>query len=109
MHEMPWGKYRGYALYEIPISYLAWILERSGADSALQEAVASELLRRLAPRSAPQRDVLIALIGGVVDQWFRKAAMRHHPDRGGNGEAMAAINQVYTELRDLLKQLQATR
>lgn len=33
--------------------------------------------------------------GSVIKQHYRKLAMQHHPDRGGNAEQMAKINRAF--------------
>ncbi len=43
------------------------------------------------PRTATARQITVA---------FRRAAQRAHPDRGGNTEAMSAINAAYQALSD---------
>ena len=37
---------------------------------------------------------------------YRKAAMKHHPDRGGNTKAMQIINRAYTAYHDYLCEVQ---
>jgi hypothetical protein len=37
----------------------------------------------------------------VVQTWYRRMALRFHPDRGGSHEAMLAINVAHDELRRL--------
>jgi len=40
---------------------------------------------------------------------YRKLAMQHHPDRGGDIEAMKAINNEYDQLFPLLKDIHQTK
>jgi len=40
---------------------------------------------------------------------YRKLTMQHHPDRGGNDEAMKAINNEYDELFPRLKDVHKTK
>jgi len=40
---------------------------------------------------------------------YRKLAMLHHPDRGGNAEAMKAVNNEYDELFPKLKDIHQTK
>jgi DnaJ-class molecular chaperone len=40
---------------------------------------------------------------------YRKLAMQHHPDRGGNNEAMKAVNNEYDELFPRLKDIHQTK
>ena len=40
---------------------------------------------------------------------YRKLAMEHHPDRGGDSEAMKAVNTEYDRLFPLLKDIHKTK
>lgn len=98
---MPWGKYQGRLLAEIPLSYLTWLIEECDLQPALRSAICAAL-----------RDRLLPLVGAGADQtpagpellarWFRPLAARWHPDKGGTHEAMQAINEARDELARLL-------
>jgi hypothetical protein len=104
---MPWGKYRGTLLEDIPDSYLEWVL--FGADYAqpyLKSAIRAELERRADPSSARRHDAeeaALPVVRNVIKNWYREMALRFHPDRTlDNGAAMKAINHGYERLLDLL-------
>jgi hypothetical protein len=71
---------------------------------AASEQVASPLdhVRRVEPEGVQ----LLGLDGGLdfdrLRTAYRQAALRHHPDRGGSNETMAAINHAYEQLHTLL-------
>ena len=37
---------------------------------------------------------------GEIERLYKRLAVRHHPDRGGDEEEMKALNEAYTVLRD---------
>lgn len=52
-----------------------------------------------------QRDEYLAVLGleagathGEIREQYRRLAMQHHPDRGGEGETLQAINAAYAAL-----------
>lgn len=40
---MPWGKYKGKTIEEIPSGYLKWLEDSANCDDELKEAAQSEL------------------------------------------------------------------
>jgi hypothetical protein len=96
---MPFGKHRGKPLSEIPIQYLAWVLENCvNASPYLREEI-RRILSAEAESTVKQADALCSL--GLVSQWYRLLSMEFHPDRGGSHEGMKAINRG----RELLLQM----
>lgn len=105
---MPWGKYRGVVLRQVPSGYLGWALDEANLDAALQRSICTELARRIRltiepvapePKRLPAPDVLRA-VDDVIALGFRQLALRHHPDRGGDHVDMI----VATQARDWLRQ-----
>ncbi len=105
--DMPWGKYRGLDLTddEIPSSYLMYLLEvREWGhwEQRLKEAVADELRRRVDSISEPS--MCQEVIPEPVLDWrsvFRQAALKFHPDRGGNNAAMSVLNYLREQFSKL--------
>jgi len=108
---MPFGKHRGKELDDIPLDYLEWLLHNVELrDPRLREEV-EYLVGEDAPETFPEKSSwtkratgatgtkappdVAALRSDLVDaveSWQRKSARLFHPDRGGNNEAMKAIN-----------------
>ncbi len=123
--EMPFGKYRGCDIGDVPDSYLEWVIENCEIRSeALYDAIESKLdgtyershpRRRTAtaapppppppppPPAAPPRPQggELVSIEKVIRAWHRLLAKKYHPDRRGTHEQMLIVN----EGAELLKQL----
>lgn len=105
MSRVPFGKYRGEPIERVPDSYLEWL---TGLE--LREpfalAVRREYARRLDTDSS-RRSIELAppvreLAGEIVARGFRALAGEHHPDHGGDHEAMVRLAQARDALRVLL-------
>jgi uncharacterized protein (DUF3820 family) len=99
---MPFGKYQGQALEDVPTRYLLWCLRAyRRLPPELWEALDQELRRRgLAgelPPASPPPDWL-----RLIRRWYRQLSLRYHPDRGGSAEAMQAVNAAHELLQSLL-------
>jgi len=98
-HRMPWGKYRGKALWELPAGYIDWLMTNCDLlqrNEGLFFLLGREMLRRyqrFAPAPAPP-----GITREQVSQVRKVLALQYHPDRGGNLEAMKAINSFYDAL-----------
>ncbi|MFH2119846.1 MAG: DUF3820 family protein [Pseudomonadota bacterium] len=92
---LAFGKYRGYRLSEIPLSYLAWIFETLDGKPELHEATRQEIRRRVSgyePNPEP-------LDADRLRRVYRTLAVEHHPDHGGDNHVMAGINLFYEAIR----------
>jgi hypothetical protein len=107
---LPFGKYRGQPIRDVPAGYLAWLLEEVDLRPELAEAVRAELSTRLrltvrveyiaAPMRPPQ--LLVPAIREIVRAGYRDVARRVHPDVGGNAVAMRDVNVARDWLVDAL-------
>jgi hypothetical protein len=100
---MPFGKFKGQRISELPDNYFGWLLSL-GEDlrDPLRSAVEREYRRRVEDQdrmrlltSPDVRDAAAELIAAG----FRTLAKVKHPDAGGDHAAMVAL----TEARDLLR------
>jgi len=116
MTTMPWGRYRGYRLQDLPDSYLSRLLDFDLREP-LRSAVEREIECRFydAPRgpeqpepTAPGRNCLelhrgqLSLARRVFDAGYRALALTAHPDVGGDAAEMRALNALAESVREQL-------
>lgn len=106
MATMPFGKYRGLDLKDVPEDYLQWLLfkDRDPLDSGwLRTLIEVELRRRENGRVNAARDVKdcpdVQMADEVVQAGLAVLARRYHPDAGGDHEAMLKVNLTVAWLR----------
>ena len=94
---MPFGKFRGWPIDELPDKYLWWLLGLPDLHAPLQSALCDEADRRdrgaedrrHVKKRAPRTDIVDELVGAGL----RGLAKRYHPDLvGGDGEKMKSLN-----------------
>ena len=118
--QMPFGKYKGWLLSEIPEAYLTWLNSLDDLRDPLRTAVDRELLVRHEPGRDQGRST--GPIGKVLDpevaveaerivrEGYRLAAMQSHPDRrGGSTVAMQSVNEAAATLRRWLTRVSPRR
>ena len=92
MQILRFGKYRGWPVDDVPSAYLSWLW----SNVPLQEPLLVEVRRSLFPEVlevvAPERD--------KVRRVYYELSKRWHPDKGGNLQAMQAVNEFYERLTD---------
>jgi hypothetical protein len=108
---MPFGKYKGVILEDLPDQYLAWLLS---ATIELREPllgfVRNEAFRRDRIREAERAAALItpevlAAALDIIKQGVRVLTRAHHPDAGGSAPAMVAVNNAAELLRVALAEM----
>jgi hypothetical protein len=98
---MPFGKFRGEDLADIPDGYLNWLLDECNLRPRLRNAVKRELETR-DEDAALCRCMAPVLPESLIWDWYRGLAMDYHPDRGGSVEAMKVINEAHARLKKLV-------
>ncbi len=97
---MPFGKYRGWELEELPDSYLEWLI----SSVSLREPLLSAVHREISFRSWGRHEET-AIVSQNLDRIkaiYWDLARQYHPDRiGGNGDVMKGINIFYERLQTL--------
>ncbi len=108
---MPFGRYRGYPLAELPDEYLDWLF-----TIHIREPLASALNREAARRAGESSGSNGAYTGPIhhpagvdpeiaselVTAGYRVLAQRYHPDVGGEVERMKRVNVTAEALRRML-------
>jgi hypothetical protein len=84
IYTMPFGKYRSCPLPDLPEDYLGW-LATLDLREPLRSAVAEDLARRRGESPDP------CIVEDLIAAGQRALARRHHPDVGGNHEAMLRV------------------
>ena len=110
---MPFGKYAGMPLTELPDQYVAWLLNL-GTDlrEPLRQFVIDENMRRERVRHAERARALVtadvvAAAHEIIKQGVRALMRQHHPDAGGSVDRMAAVNNAADVLRTAIDELAA--
>jgi hypothetical protein len=107
---LPFGKYKGRRLEDVPTGYLVWVVNHvDRLDPYLRRAIEHELDDRNpaeAGANSNERHAgdgsLPAAWSGIITTWYRQLVRDYHPDRGGSVEVMAALNEANDRLRKLL-------
>lgn len=98
--EMPFGKYQGTPISDLPDGYLEWLYGLDNLKTRLQEAVNFEYSRRfILPHISPLNPSGIDLVNQIIDIGYRSLAKELHPDHGGDADAMKSLNAAIAWLR----------
>jgi hypothetical protein len=112
---LPFGRYRGTPLEDVPDHYIAWLLTVEIRSPQLRAAIEDEARAREladddgADAAAPPPWALLEsetakAARAMVALGFRAAARRAHPDVGGSTTAMQAVTAARTALLRFLEQ-----
>ena len=89
---MPFGKYKGVCISEIPTNYLAYGLESFELPEELKESMKEEVCDRLKISSQ-------SYDSSKIKEVYKRLSKKYHPDLGGSNEAMQAINEFNALLK----------
>src|SRR5262245_30672800 len=109
---MPFGKYRGWLVSDLPMDYLFWLRSLPDLRPNLKSAIEWEWTQRLEAdeRSRRQSECrpssMDRLLGQENSQLFielvqagrRALALKYHPDRNGDSTQMARLNDFVDRL-----------
>lgn len=94
MTRMPFGKFKGEDLEDVPTSYLVFVAEQcSDVDDGLLWEVRQEVAKRY-----PNPLALPVIDRAYLVDWFRRASFEAHPDVGGSVGMMKLINELRERL-----------
>jgi len=98
---MPFGKYKGTEVSELPLDYLLWLQDTIPLREPLRSAVAEAVYYY---RSTNSSTGVLELSGRSkeLQNIYYRLAKKWHPDCGGSIEAMQAINEFYEEICNCL-------
>jgi hypothetical protein len=101
MDTMPFGKFRGWPLPDLPDDYLRWLRTLPTLREPLRSAIAEEWARRGEGRSGvgSLAAEVRPLVEEVVAVGYRQLAKVHHPDHGGAKRTMQRLNDAVDWLR----------
>lgn len=92
---MPFGKFKGDYIFNLPDNYLIWLQSKIELREPLKTHVVNEI---------EARGLIPAKSSGTLDPVrvkaiYRELSLQFHPDRiGGDGEAQRALNLFYERL-----------
>ena len=102
---MPFGRFRGERLEDVPDAYVRWLLAIELRDPLRTAVLAEAELRGLVPHSAPQGAPRRDVAEQLVTAGLHALARRHHPDVGGNVRTMQDVTTVASWLRARAREL----
>jgi hypothetical protein len=100
---MPFGKFKGIDISDLPDDYLKWLASLGDLKQPLRQAIDNEVEARREP-STPSA-VEIGFADEIISAGVKKLALRHHPDVGGTEESMKAVNRAGEILRRMVRSL----
>jgi hypothetical protein len=106
MITMPFGKYRGCFISELPLEYLDWLLDQEFIRNPLRSTLEREFEKRLHSQE-PNNAIDISLIDELVSAGLRTLSKKYHPDLGGDHDLMVALNNCAEWLRQQARRIAA--
>jgi uncharacterized protein (DUF3820 family) len=109
---MPFGRYVGEKIQDIPTTYILWLLENGTNMSEeltkeLKNVMADRLGLKTKTKTEIKEKIIYRSTSPVTPEFVKiirnDLAKEYHPDKGGNTTAMQAINRFYDEIINLLK------
>lgn len=101
---MPFGKFKGYPVSELPREYLEWLQSNVDLRGRLASAVAEALGESEDGALYPATDLppeLKPVVHEIVSVGYRMLALKVHPDQGGDHKDMTKLNRAKDWLRKI--------
>jgi uncharacterized protein (DUF3820 family) len=95
---MPWGKFKGQRIIDLPPNYLTYSLIEFDLPIELRQLMIKVLLQHIDPYN--QINSFENIESEKVKNVYKKLCLKYHPDKGGNTEAMQAINDFRRMLNE---------
>jgi hypothetical protein len=98
---MPFGKFRGTSLENLPDEYLFWLHGLSDLREPLKTFVDLAYQRRCEPPRQYAAPISFedAQARELIEAGYRALAKKYHPDKGGDVRRMQEINATMERLR----------
>jgi hypothetical protein len=99
---MPFGRYRGWPLDELPDDYLSWVFSLDDLREPLRSAVEREWRARFGYSTTalvPLPRDAVPVADELVTAGYRALTRQHHPDAGGDHRTMTLVNTAVAWLR----------
>ena len=105
--KMPFGKFKGFRIEDLPSDYLGWLSELDNLREPLRSAILQEIEERECQAGISTQGGLslwidesdVELARKIFEMGRRAAAVRYHPDvQGGRGDIMKRINCLVTSI-----------
>lgn len=102
---MPFGRYKGVFIADLPADYLRWRFEQVELREPLRSFIHNEYHARFSRRTASRRPLpeVLTMAEELLSAGYRKLAQRHHPDHGGDHKTMVLVNNAADLLRQTLR------
>ena len=88
---MPFGKNRGEAVENLQDSYVQWLWDNIELRGPLLYEIEQRILEINSGREIARAEFKTSPVKAA----YRQMALKYHPDKGGNNEAMQIINEFY--------------
>lgn len=112
---LKFGKFKGQDVYDIPLSYLKWLIENVPLFPSLRYEVIQRLndesieYEPLEPKvdystgtTARRPHSTTPMQQEIIKAGFRECVKRYHPDMGGTNEEMRLLNEANDALKSLI-------
>lgn len=109
---MPFGKYKGIDVREIPDDYLEWVWRECTVTSLWLKRYLEQMFGPMPNQAEPEvkrvyesQTKVMILIDGVMKNWGRRLTLKYHPDRGGSHEQMLVVNEAVESLKKAIQEV----